>query len=441
MIHTIEKILRRPFDEFFKTESASGVLLFFVTIAALIWANSPWGEVYKALWNQPIVVGAPGILELEKPLIIWINDGLMAVFFFLIGLEIKRELMVGELNDLRKASLPLIAALGGILVPVTLFLLLNDDPYTRAGWGIPMATDIAFSLAVLNVLGKRVPLGLKVFLTAFAIVDDLGAVVVIAVFYSSDLQLKLLGFAAVLLALAFFLSNRRIYSRYVYFSIGTLVWVLFLKSGVHPTIAGVLMAFTIPMHRKANLKQLLLSMQQAMHDLQPDEDERAAGVKLLSHRQISILNDLMKMASAAQSPLQALEHRLHGWVAYLILPIFALANAGVDLTAETQYLALSVHIAIALVAGKFLGIFTFTWAGLKLKLCDLPSGVNLQHVAGVGLLAGIGFTMAMFISNLAFDDLALVNASKLGILGGSLFSGIAGYVLLRLTLLDPKADD
>jgi NhaA family Na+:H+ antiporter len=321
----IKKVFLTPFQKFVKIESFSGILLLFATILALVWANSPYGDVYREIWQYDIGI-VTETFEFKKPLILWINDGLMAIFFFLIGLEIKRELSIGELNSPKKIAFPLVGAIGGMLVPVIFFLVLNQNPDTTKGWGIPMATDIAFSLAILNVLGKRVPLSLKVFLTAFAIVDDIGAVLVIALFYSGSINITLLLIALVMLAFLYFLSFKGFYSRFLVFFLGVIIWFLFLKAGIHPTVAGILLAFSVPIRQKIDTSTFLEQLENVYNDI-----KTASVLKkpILSTEQILHIDDLEDWSSKFQSPLQHLEHNLHGWVAYFIIPIFALANAGV----------------------------------------------------------------------------------------------------------------
>ncbi|MBG7629806.1 MAG: Na+/H+ antiporter NhaA, partial [Bacteroidetes bacterium] len=341
-----------PLKEFIKLETSSSIILFAVSIFAVLWANSSYGYLYEDLWHHKFTIGfADNNLHLSKPLILWINDGLMAVFFFVIGLEVKREILVGELTTLRKASLPIFAAIGGMLFPVLIFLFLGSDKVGSEGWGIPMATDIAFTLGILTLLGKRVPLGLKIFLTAFAIVDDIGAVIVIAIFYSSNIQWDLLGYAMLIYAFVAFLSYRKVYSQYLYFLIGCAVWWLFLKSGVHPTIAGILMAFTIPIERKVDIKQYikLVTLQFNIFKASKPKSE-----ELLSSDQIHAIDAVESLTSKVHSPLQNLEHTLHGWVSYLIMPIFALANAGVVISFSGlgEMAHISYNIALALVFGN-----------------------------------------------------------------------------------------
>lgn len=425
----VKKVLT-PFQKFVRIESFSGMLLFGATIVALILANSPLAERFHSIWQYKLGLSSSGF-ELVKPLILWINDGLMAIFFFLIGLEIKRELLIGELNSVKKASLPLFAAIGGMAVPVLFFLVLNKNPESSNAWGIPMATDIAFSLAILTLLGKRVPLGLKIFLTAFAIVDDLGAVLVIAVFYSESIQWSLIGIALVLLAILFFLSYRRIHAKALIIIFGIVIWFLFLKAGIHPTIAGVLLAFTIPIRQRVGLDTYVDKLCDIVDDIKESGDARAP---LLSKKQIEGIDDLEDWTEKVQSPLQQLEHRLHNWVAYLIMPIFALSNAGVSFKGDANLDSfLGGVIVISLVVGKLLGITLFSWLGIKLKLAELPEGVNFTQIIGTALLAGVGFTMSIFVANLAFyGNELLLDSAKAGILVGSFIAGLAGYLVLRL---------
>ncbi|MHA7111065.1 Na+/H+ antiporter NhaA [Sunxiuqinia elliptica] len=425
----IERILVTPFQKFVKIESLSGILLFGATIFALIWANSPFAHLYESLWDYKLGITTESF-SLNKPLILWVNDGLMTIFFFLIGLEIKRELIIGELNSVRKAAFPFFAAIGGMLVPVGLFVLLNNNPETLAGWGIPMATDIAFSLAILNLLGKRVPISLKVFLTAFAIVDDLGAVLVIALFYSTGIKWALLAYAMGLVGILFALSYWRLYSKYLYLIVGIVVWVLFLKSGIHPTIAGVLLALTIPIRQRIGVQAYTRKVSSIIEGF---EFSKKGEAPILSSNQIEQLDDLEGWTTAVQSPLQHLEHRLHNWVAYLVMPIFALANAGISF-GENMHLdyALIASIAIGLFVGKGIGVSLFSILGVKLKLAAFPEGVNYKSLIGVALLAGVGFTMSIFISNLAFVNSVFEDSAKVGILLGSLVSGIVGYVFLYM---------
>lgn len=423
------KRLLTPFQKFIKVESLSGILLLTTTIIALIWANSSLSDSYKALWDFELGIKTDSFV-LVKPLLLWINDGFMAVFFFLIGLEIKREVRIGELNTFKKLAFPLCGALGGMTVPVILFMILNSNPETFQGWGIPMATDIAFSLAILNALGKRVPLSLKIFLTAFAIVDDLGAVLVIAIFYSGTIKLGLLAIAIGLLAILYLFSFKNIYSKYVLFFTGIVIWLLFLKAGIHPTLAGVLLAFAVPLRQSIKTPAFIDNLTRITSNLKKTpllEDP------ILTKEQIAQIDHLEDWTEQFQSPLQHLEHNLHNWVAYFIIPIFALANAGVALSSDIPLeTALITNIILCLVFGNSIGITSIILITKKLRIIQVPSSITNKHILGVSFLAGIGFTMAIFIASLAFHDQpSYITSAKIGILIGSLISAVIGYIILR----------
>lgn len=427
-----------PVQRFFKIEASGGIVLLIATIIALFWANSPWSDTYHHIWENKLglTVGGFGIY---KTLHHWINDGLMAIFFFVVGLEIKREILVGELSSMKNASLPIAAAIGGMVVPAAFFAILNRNPETASGWGVPMATDIAFSLGVLSLLGKRVPLSLKVFLVAFAIVDDLGAVLVIAFFYSHDLQVNYLlyGFAVYLILIVF--NRLHIRSIHPYMALGWVIWYLFLKSGIHPTIAGVLIAFTIPATRKIQLNVFRNRMNSDLNQFCSDGSKDKV---TLTHRQLAAIDDMFVEMRRVRSPLQGLEHRLHGFVTYIVMPIFALANAGVVMTHlnfSELFNGLTVNIELSLFVGKVTGILLFSFIAVKLGLAYLPQGVKWVQLMGLGLLGGIGFTMSLFITSLAFEDITFINPAKIGILVGSLVSGITGFFILKATL--PKDAD
>jgi NhaA family Na+:H+ antiporter len=426
----INKVLT-PFQKFAKIESFSGILLLAATLIALLWANSSFGDSYQTFWQYKVGFTSE-IFELNKPLILWINDGLMAVFFFLIGLEIKRELMIGELNSVKKIAFPLFGALGGMLIPAIFFLLLNTNPETFKGWGIPMATDIAFSLAILKILGNRVPLSLKIFLTAFAIVDDIGAVLVIAIFYSSNINLELIFYALSILAFLYFMSFKGYYSRFLTLTLGVFVWLLFLKSGIHPTLAGILLAFSIPVRQKINTPEFIENLFNITIKI---KNSKASDKPILCNEQIVQIDHLEDWIGKYQSPLQHLEHKLHGWVAYFIIPVFALANAGVVLSSaiELDY-ALIRNIIICLVIGNSIGISTIILGANKLRLIEIPKDISTLQVIGVSFLAGIGFTMAIFIGGLAFENTPqYIDSAKIGILIGSLVSAFCGYSILRFS--------
>ena len=426
----IKTIFLTPFQKFVKTESLAGALLFGATIVALFWANSPYGAAYESLWQYEFGVSIHDF-ELKKPLILWINDGLMSIFFFLIGLELKRELLIGEINTFKKAAFPFIAALGGVLVPIALFLMLNENPETSRGWGIPMATDIAFALAILSTLGNRVPLSLKIFLTAFAIIDDIAAVLVIAVFYSVDINWMYIVYGMVLIGVLGLLYYYRKYTLEIGLILAAIIWFLFLKSGIHPTIAGVLLAFTIPIKRRLNVKvfsEQLFSISKNITQKTDDDNH------LLTKKEVKCIDSLSDLTNEVRSPLQHLEHKLHHWIAYFVLPVFAFANAGVVFNSNYNFdYALMTTITISLFAGKFLGVALFSYLGIKFKLTELPRGVNFKQILGISIIAGVGFTMSIFIDNLAFNgDPVSMNSAKIGIIIGSVLSGVIGYIVLRL---------
>lgn len=377
---------------FFSSDASGGIILIIAAVVAMLMANigvtSGW---YHAFLETPVQLRV-GALEINKNMLLWINDALMAVFFLLIGLEVKRELMQGSLASLRQAAFPIIAAIGGMIVPALLYLAFNyADPITREGWAIPAATDIAFALGVLALLGN-VPLALKIFLMALAIIDDLGAIVIIALFYTSDLSLLSLGVAACAILVLAALNLCGVRRTGIYILVGVVLWTAVLKSGVHATLAGVIVGFFIPLKEKHG-----------------------------------------------RSPAKRLEHVLHPWVAYLILPLFAFANAGVSLqgvTIDGLTSVLPLGIIAGLLIGKPLGISLFCWLALRLKVAQLPEGTNFQQIMAVGILCGIGFTMSIFIASLAFGnvDPELINWAKLGILIGSLLSAVIGYCWLRTRL-------
>lgn len=434
------KFTNKPINQFIKLETSGSIVLFFSTIVALILANSPLSDSFLNFWENKITISVPGF-ELSKPILKWINDGLMAIFFFLIGLEIKREILTGELSHFKKASLPIFAAIGGMLVPAMMFISLNRGNVGSEGWGIPMATDIAFSLGILKLLGNRVPSGLKIFLMAFAIIDDLGAVLVIAFFYSSNLVWSYIGIGILIVAILLFFSWRGYYSKYVYFLAGIIVWVLFLKSGIHATIAGVMLAFTIPLKRTINSHSFYEKSKKSIDNFFNDHQKDKAK-NILTKNQIEALDKLEELTENTASPLQYTEHRLHGWVAYLIMPAFALANAGVvfNFSGDTNTL-LSTNIALSLVIGKTIGIFIASYCTIKLKLAILPENVNYFQLFGISILGGLGFTMSLFINNLAYVDQTIIDSAKIGILIGSFIAGVLGYIILKISINRSKKNE
>lgn len=429
--------IKEPINQFIRLETSSSIVLFTATVAALILANSALSDSFLEFWQNKATISLPGF-ELSKPILKWINDGLMAIFFFLIGLEIKREVLSGELSEFKKASLPFFAAVGGMVIPATMFVILNKGNEGIEGWGIPMAADIAFTLGILKLLGNRVPSGLKIFLMAFAIIDDLGAVLVIAFFYSSNLIWNNIIIGLIIVIVLFIFSKFNYYSKYLFFIAGVIVWVLFLKSGIHATIAGVLMAMTIPLKRKTDTRSFYNNGKRILDGFLKEcreQDEKT----VLSKKQLHAIDELEELTENTAPPLQYHEHQLHGWVSFLIMPIFAFANAGVAFSFSGDVnIALSINIAISMTVGNFVGIFLFSWTSLKLNLSVLPENVNIKQLAGVSILGGLGFTMSLFINSLAFSDAVLIDSAKMGILFGSLIAGIIGYLVLRITIRGEK---
>lgn len=418
-----------PIQKFINAESFSGILLFAATIIALIFSNLPFHELYESIWNYKIGFKSEHF-ELVKPLILWINDGLMAVFFFLIGLEIKREILIGELNTIKKASLPFFAAVGGMIVPLAIYLIVNQNPETEGGWGISMATDIAFTLAILKLLGNKVPLGLKIFLTAFAIIDDLGAVLVIALFYTQEIGWLLLLYASGLLAILYALSYLKIHSKFLLLIFGFIVWLLFLKAGVHPTIAGILLALAVPIQQKINEHKYVEELKEITNRIVDSTNTNQ--LPTLTEKQIEEIDNLEDLTNKVQSPLQQLEHRMHHWVAYLIMPVFALANAGVHFGSDMQMdWDLVSTIVVSLFLGKTIGVFLFSYLSVRYKLASLPENINFKLIFGTAVLSGLGFTMSLFIGGLAFyDNFMYLSSAKVGIIIASLLSGILGYIII-----------
>ncbi|MEJ2883584.1 Na+/H+ antiporter NhaA [Pedobacter sp. GR22-6] len=425
----IEKIIA-PVSRFIHLEYTSGIVLLFSVIIAIIWANSAWHEMYHHIWEIDFSIGFDTYV-LKHPLHIWINDGLMAIFFFVIGLELKREFMDGELSSFRKAILPMSAALGGMIVPALIYFVINKGTQADHGWGIPMATDIAFALALLSMAGKHVPTSVKVFLSALAVADDLGAVLVIAFFYTSGVDFTALGIAGIFLVVLIAGNRLGIRSSIFYLVLGIAVWIGFLLSGVHATIAGVLVAFTIPAVTKideviysTNLKKLTYEFEQ----------EIPSNSTLTTPQQHQTIQHVKNLSMAAETPLQKIEHALHPWVAFGIMPLFALANSGIVIGADflsSIINPVSIGVTAGLVIGKFAGILFFTWLMVRTGMGALPEGANWRHIIGVALLGGIGFTMSLFISGLAFKNPEFVEQAKYGILIASILAGIMGSLVLR----------
>jgi NhaA family Na+:H+ antiporter len=382
---------------FLKQDASVGILLMVATVLAMLFANSPLHPVYEYFLDTPLEIRLGRQIHIAKPLLLWINDGLMAVFFFLIGLEVKREVLIGRLSSRAQIILPGIAALGGMIVPALIYVIINaGDASAMNGWAIPAATDIAFALGVLALLGDRVPSSLKIFLLALAIMDDLGAIVIIALFYSGDLSLSMLGLAAICLVLLVIFNRLHLDNIAPYLWVGALLWIFVLKSGVHATLAGVALAFAIPLHSKKNPEY---------------------------------------------SPLEYFEHELHPWVNFMILPLFAFANAGLPLTGMgigDLFSPVPLGIMLGLVVGKLVGVYGFSTLAIKLGIAGMPAQATSRQLLGVAVLCGIGFTMSLFIGGLAFEHIGAGDAEsylmthRIGILSGSLIAGIAGYLILRL---------
>ena len=424
----IARILH-PMQEFIQQEQSSGIILLAATILALLIANSPLAEGYFALLDAKVGLVA-GPFELKESVLHWVNDGLMAIFFFVVGLEIKREVIAGELANLRAATLPIIAAVGGVLAPALIFLALNAGGLGARGWGVPMATDIAFALGCMALLGSRIPFALKIFLTAVAIVDDLIAVLVIAIFYSGGLNAAALGVGLVVLVALFGVNMFGIRAPIIYAVLGVVVWLAFLESGVHATIAGVLVALTIPARNRIDAPTFL-ARARAILDTFEQRDPEATPM-LTDEQQQSAVIELEEACEHVQAPLQKMEHTLHGWVSLLIMPVFALANAGVPLAGSQlggESLPVVLGIVLGLGLGKPLGLTGAAWLAVRFGLADLPRGVSWYQMLGAGVLAGIGFTMSLFIASLAFVRPEVLATAKLSILIASLLAGVAGMLL------------
>lgn len=424
---------RRRFHQFLENDASGGVLLIMCTIIALLWANSDFYHSYEHLLHTEISFKV-GSFELSMGLLHWVNDGLMAVFFFVIGLEIKREIVSGELSTWKKASLPVLGAVGGMAFPALIFVALTHGEPGLQGWGVPTATDIAFSLGILNLLGKRVPLPLKIFLVALAIVDDLGAIMVIAAFYSSNLQLHYLVQAFSLLSFSMLMNWMKVRVPWIFIVVGVFVWLFFLQSGIHASIAGVLVALTIPIRRKQKIRKF----NNIINGLSLERS--GATAYTLPDAEMHKLDYLKKEMRDVQSPAQRLEHMLHNAINYFIMPVFALVNAGVHLDGDGlgSYAYIGINIAMGLFFGKAIGISLVSYIGCKLKLAELPTGVKYSQLFAVAILGGLGFTMSLFISNLAFTDTAMLNSAKIGVLGGSAIAGFIGYIVLSKLLPKDK---
>ena len=429
-----------------KYYTSGGVLLIATTLLAIIVANSPLGTLYQEFCAKTITLSIGGFNFFShhgQPLTVmqFTNDALMALFFFTIGLEIKREVLVGELSSLRQAMLPVISAFGGMIVPVGVFMLFAGSPDVMRGAAIPMATDIAFSLGILAMLGKRVPIAIKIFLTALAVVDDLGGILVIAIFYSGHIAVSYLLWTLPLFAVLIAGGLLRVNSKLFYIVLGGIIWFLFLNSGVHPTISGVLVAFCIPARPRLDTRRYINRIRRTIKHFPV-----TWGSPILSKEQINMLKSVESASDRVISPLQDMEDSLHPLVHYLVIPLFAFVNAGIVFSGmhlSDLYQGAGLAVLAGLFLGKFLGIFSFTYLVIKLRIVSMPQGSNWPAVAGVSMLGGIGFTVSLFIANLSYAGLSgvgelLLNQAKLGIILGSVLSGVIGYFILKFTL--PKQE-
>jgi NhaA family Na+:H+ antiporter len=434
-----EKIFR-PLERFLHVEAASGIVLLVAAVVALIWANSPWSSSYEALWHTPITVGA-GSHVFTQTLHFWINDGLMAIFFFVVGLEIRREIHEGELADLKRAALPVAAAVGGMIAPALIYLAFNAAPASRQGWGIPMATDIAFAVGVLALLGKRVPAALRVLLLALAIIDDIGAILVIAIFYSSGLSWAGLLVAALGVLGVLALQRLGVRQTLAYVAPGAVLWLGMLGAGVHPTIAGVILGLLTPVRPWFGKDGFVAAANEAVEDFRASARDQNQGVQDL----LPPLRRIKQAHREALAPVVRIQAELHPWVAFAIMPLFALANAGVSLQGlgmdDAGSMAVILGVLLGLVIGKPVGILLASFTTVKLGICALPRGVSWRGILLVGLVAGIGFTMAIFIAGLAFPSDGLLAAAKLAVLLGSGLAAVIGLVMGRVVLpARPAAD-
>lgn len=420
--------LMKPVSKFVSGKMMSVVLLLAAAVAAFIWANSAYSNSYFALWNTPVAFSF-GNYGISDTLGHWVNDGLMVIFFFVIGLEIKREILVGELSSMQKAALPAVAALGGMIVPAVIYLLINQGGPGSNGWGIPMATDIAFSLGCLLALGSLVPLSLKIFLLALAIVDDLGAILVIALFYTDKISFISLGAGVLILLVSILCNIKGVRKTYPYALLGIALWVAFLLSGIHATIAGVLLALTIPARARYDQEMFRTETNTILKSF----PEKNFQIMLVDETQREMMQQLKLTVDNLDTPLQRLEDTLYPLVSYFILPIFALANAGVNMAQGSEGTNLinpvSVGIIVGLFLGKQLGITLFAWLSVRLGFTLLPEGVKWSQIWGVSCLAGIGFTMSLFITNLAFVDPIAIYQAKIAIIIGSMLSAVFGIAI------------
>jgi Na+:H+ antiporter, NhaA family len=440
----VPRAVVRPLQRLMEHEAAGGIVMLVAAVVAIGWANSPWSSSYTDLWQTPLSVELGSVLEIDHlSLQAWVNDALMTVFFLLVGLEIKRELVHGDLRDVRSVALPIIAALGGMVVPAGIYWAFNAGGSGSDGWGIPMATDIAFAVGVVTLLGRRVPLAAKIFLLTLAIADDVGAIVVIAVFYTGDLSLGWLAAALVGLGVIFALRRADVQGLAPYLGVGAFIWLALLESGVHATLAGVALGLLTPAWPLRSPRRYPTEARRLI-----DRIERAYYDRILTDAEFEANEQLMaevaRLSVHSTSPLERLERALSPWVAFVIVPMFALANAGVKLSGDALSGLVSdpvtLGVGVGLVLGKTIGVLAATALAVRLGIGRLPAGATWRHMFGVAVCAGIGFTVALFVTSLSFTDPALTDSAKVGILAGSLIAGLAGYAILR-TSPTPDASD
>lgn len=434
-ISSLANNLGTTFQDFFASSTAGGIIILLCTAIAMLWINSPWSESYEHLIHAPVNFQLLS-LTLNFTLAHFVNDALMVIFFVAVGLEIKREVLVGELSSRKRAMLPMIAAVFGMVGPAVVYLAFNGGTEAARGWGTPVATDIAFALGILALVGPRVPLGIKVFLAALAIVDDLLSVLVIALFYSASLNVTMLMWSAIITGILYIGNRMGIQTIKFYIVLGLALWVCVLSSGIHATIAGVILAMTIPARRKLDGPAFFTAARALVDEVlrRPDVDDDEA-------TQMDAVHDLEKLAERVQTPLHRIEHALQPYVSFAIMPVFALVNAGVAVDASLLsglFSPVSLGIALGLFLGKQAGVTLAVWASVRLGIADLPQNSTMMQIYGVSLLCGIGFTMALFVANLAFIDPAHLNAAKLAILIGSTISAVVGSIVLRRSLTAPS---
>ena len=431
----VPRAVVRPLQRLMEHEAAGGVVMLVAAVVAIAWANSPWSDSYVELWRTPLRLELGTVLDLDHlTLQAWVNDALMTVFFLLVGVEIKRELVHGDLRDIRSVALPILAALGGMVVPTGIYLAFNAGGSGSDGWGIPMATDIAFAVGVVTLLGRSVPLAAKIFLLTLAIADDVGAIVVIAVFYTGELSVRWLAVALVGLGAIFAMRRADVQALAPYLAVGAVIWLALLESGVHATLAGVALGLLTPAWPLRSPRRFPTEARRLI-----DHIERAYYDRILTNAEFEANEQLMaevsRLSVQSTSPLERLERALSPWVAFVIVPLFALANAGVELSGHAVGGLVSdpvtLGVAVGLVAGKTVGVFTTSVVAVRLGVGRLPAGATWAHMFGLAVCAGVGFTVALFVTSLSFTDPALTDSAKVGILSGSLIAGALGFAILR----------